>query len=166
MSTLKPPSKTTTHIPARPPPPLESTTPDAARAIASKFVARSRVLASDSFVYDIQDEPSRSNRATARSAAHGQRDVRGSTAASSRCLVYKCVNDAQFENWIRKARAVHGHRCLNIMERPALAGGPTTKEAMACEEDLGRVLRLRVHPGAPHGRVRATGARPGAQAST
>ncbi len=42
-------------------PPLDSTTPDAARTIAAKFVARSRVLASDGFiVYDIQDEPSRS----------------------------------------------------------------------------------------------------------
>ena len=58
-------------------------------------------------------------------------------ASGKECLVYKCVNDAQFENWIRKARAVHGHRCLNVVGRPSADGpakGPTTKEAMALVE--------------------------------
>ena len=120
-------------------PPLDSTTPDAARSIAAKFVARSRVLASDGFiVYDIQDEPSRSGaerpypfRQLMDSAAYAA-EVRA--ASGKECLVYKCVNDAQFEAWVRKARAVHGHRCLNIVGRPSADGpakGPTTKEAMA-----------------------------------
>ena len=120
-------------------PPLDSTTPDAARTIAAKFVARSRVLASDGFiVYDIQDEPSRSGaerpypfRQLMDSAAYAA-EVRA--ASGKECLVYKCVNDAEFERWVRKARAVHGHRCLNIVGRPSADGpakGPTTKEAMA-----------------------------------
>ena len=123
-------------------PPLESTTPDAARTIAAKFVARSRVLASDGFiVYDIQDEPSRSGaerpypfRQLMDSASYAA-EVRA--ASGKECLVYKCVNDAQFENWIRKARAVHGHRCLNVVGRPSADGpakGPTTKEAMVLVE--------------------------------
>ena len=120
-------------------PPLDSTTPDAARTIAAKFVARSRVLASDGFiVYDIQDEPSRSGaerpypfRQLMDSASYAA-EVRA--ASGKECLVYKCVNDAQFEAWVRKARAVHGHRCLNVVGRPSAnepAKGPTTKEAMA-----------------------------------
>ena len=112
-------------------PPLDSTTPDAARTIAAKFVARSRVLASDGFiVYDIQDEPSRSGAARPypfrqlMDSASYAAEVRA--ASGKECLVYKCVNDAEFENWIRKARAVHGHRCLNVVGRPSADGLPTT----------------------------------------
>jgi len=101
-------------------------------------VARSRVLASDGFiVYDIQDEPSRSGadrpypfRKLMDSGAYAA-CVR--KASGKECLVYKCVDDAAFDAWVRRARLVHGHACLNVVGRPAAdrpAQGPSIKDAM------------------------------------
>ena len=146
-------------------PPLDSTTPDAARTIAAKFVARSRVLASDGFiVYDIQDEPSRSGaerpypfRQLMDSASYAA-EVRA--ASGKECLVYKCVNDAQFEAWVRKAksrpRPPLPQRGREAVGRRPGEGADHQRGHGTGGEDLGRVLRLRVHPGAAHGRVRAT----------
>eukprot|EP00629_Pelagomonadales_sp_RCC1024_P015064 CAMPEP_0119261052 /NCGR_PEP_ID=MMETSP1329-20130426/1231_1 /TAXON_ID=114041 /ORGANISM="Genus nov. species nov., Strain RCC1024" /LENGTH=359 /DNA_ID=CAMNT_0007260549 /DNA_START=174 /DNA_END=1249 /DNA_ORIENTATION=- len=120
-------------------PPLESTSNEDAQKIAEKFVSRCRVLASDGFiVYDIQDEPSRSGADRPypfrKLMDSGTYAARVRKASGKECLVYKCVDDEHFHNWVRRAAAVHDNACLNIVGRPAADApprGPPMKEAMA-----------------------------------
>lgn len=119
-------------------PPGEGTPPGKCQQIADKFLHRSRVLASDGFiVYDIQDEPGRSDikrpfpfRRVMDSSAHAALLARSS---GRECLVYKCVADPNFDEWLERARTEHGHSAINIVGRATSEGkyeGPTVVEAM------------------------------------
>ena len=119
-------------------PPGEGTPPGKCQQIADKFLHRSRVLASDGFiVYDIQDEPGRSDierpfpfRRVMDSSTHAALLARSS---GRECLVYKCVADPQFDEWLERARNEHGHSAINIVGRATSEGkyeGPTVAEAM------------------------------------
>lgn len=101
-------------------------------------MARSRALASDGFiVYDIQDEPGRSDlerpfpfRRVMDSSRYAALLARSS---GKQCLVYKCVADANFEEWLERASTEHGHCAVNIVGRASSQGeyhGPTISEAM------------------------------------
>ena len=119
-------------------PPGEGTPPGKCQQIADKFLHRSRVLASDGFiVYDIQDEPGRSDierpfpfRRVMDSSTHAALLARSS---GRECLVYKCVADPHFDDWLERARNEHGHSAINIVGRATSTGkyeGPTVVEAM------------------------------------
>lgn len=77
-------------------PPGEGTPPGTCQTICNKFMARSRALASDGFiVYDIQDEPGRSDverpfpfRRVMDSSRYAALLARSS---GKQCLVYKCI---------------------------------------------------------------------------
>mmetsp|Transcript_19891 Transcript_19891/g.29501 ORF Transcript_19891/g.29501 Transcript_19891/m.29501 type:complete len:385 (+) Transcript_19891:72-1226(+) len=119
-------------------PPGEGTPPGKCQTICNKFMARSRALASDGFiVYDIQDEPGRSDmerpfpfRRVMDSSRYGALLSRSS---GKQCLIYKCVADPTFEEWVEKAAVEHGHTALNLVGRASSDGtyeGPTISEAM------------------------------------
>lgn len=119
-------------------PPGEGTPPGKCQQIADKFLQRSRVLASDGFiVYDIQDEPGRSDidrpfpfRKVMDSSAHAAMLARSS---GRECLVYKCVADPDFDEWLRVAKNDHGHSAINVVGRASSEGkyeGPSIAEAM------------------------------------
>ena len=86
-------------------PPGEGTPPGQCQTICRKFLSRSATLASDGFiVYDIQDEPGRSDvkrpfpfRRVMDSSRYAATLARSS---GKPCLVYKCVADAAFGEWI------------------------------------------------------------------
>lgn len=115
--------------------------------LANKFLARSRPLATDGFiVYDIQDEPGRTDmerpfpfRRVMDSSGHAALLSRSS---GLECLVYKCVADAKFDDWLRTAKSTHGHNAINLVGRASSEGkyeGPTISEAMqkvSAEEDI------------------------------
>jgi 5,10-methylenetetrahydrofolate reductase len=53
--------------------------------------------------------------------------------SGKQCLVYKCIADAQFDEWIETAHTSHGHSAINVVGRVSSAGefqGPTIAEAM------------------------------------
>mmetsp|Transcript_21868 Transcript_21868/g.37528 ORF Transcript_21868/g.37528 Transcript_21868/m.37528 type:complete len:393 (-) Transcript_21868:1215-2393(-) len=119
-------------------PPGEGTPPGKCQEIANKFLARSRPLATDGFiVYDIQDEPGRTDmdrpfpfRRVMDSSAHAALLARSS---GRECLVYKCVADANFDDWLQTAKTTHGHSAINLVGRASSEGkyeGPTIAEAM------------------------------------
>mmetsp|Transcript_10753 Transcript_10753/g.16499 ORF Transcript_10753/g.16499 Transcript_10753/m.16499 type:complete len:385 (+) Transcript_10753:74-1228(+) len=119
-------------------PPGEGTPPGKCQTICNKFMARSRALASDGFiVYDIQDEPGRSDmerpfpfRRVMDSSRYGALLSRSS---GKQCLIYKCVADPDFEEWVEKATVEHGHNAINLVGRASSEGayeGPTISEAM------------------------------------
>lgn len=121
-------------------PPGEGTPPGKCQQIADKFLARSRVLASDGFiVYDIQDEPGRSDlerpfpfRRVMDPSAHAALLARSS---GRECLVYKCVADPDFDGWLERAQNNHGHSAINVVGRATSSegvtyAGPTIAEAM------------------------------------
>lgn len=119
-------------------PPGEGTSPGKCQDIANKFLARSRPLATDGFiVYDIQDEPGRTDmdrpfpfRRVMDSSGHAALLSRSS---GKECLVYKCVADANFDEWLRTAVEAHGHGAINLVGRASSEGtyeGPTISEAM------------------------------------
>ncbi|KAH8066627.1 hypothetical protein JL722_1077 [Aureococcus anophagefferens] len=120
-------------------PPLDSTSVGDAQVIADKFIARSRNLASDGFiVYDIQDEPSRSG-ASRPFPFRQLMDSSTYAALVSRssgkpCVVYKCCDDENFEQWLETAADQHGHDAINVVGRPSADAppkGPSMREAMA-----------------------------------
>lgn len=121
-------------------PPGEGTTPGKVLEIATKFSNRSKALASDGFiVYDIQDEPGRSSDAAPRPFPFRRLMDSSPYAAvlartsGKQCLVYKCVADEQFDDWIEIARTSHGHTAINVVGRVSSSGtfvGPTISEAM------------------------------------
>ena len=119
-------------------PPGEGTPPGKCQDIADKFLQRSRPLAKDGFiVYDIQDEPGRTDmdrpfpfRRVMDSSAHAALLSRSS---GKDCLVYKCVADPNFDEWLQTAKTTHGHRAINLVGRASSEGeyqGPTIGEAM------------------------------------
>lgn len=121
-------------------PPGEGTPPGKCLEIASKFADRSRALATDGFiVYDIQDEPGRSDvvarpfpfRRVGDSSTYAGLLARTSNKP---CCVYKCVADAEFEPWVDRAVAAHGHSAVNLVGRATSSGqgfvGPTLPQAM------------------------------------
>ena len=128
-------------------PPGEGTPPGKCQDIADKFLQRSRPLAKDGFiVYDIQDEPGRTDmdrpfpfRRVMDSSAHAALLSRSS---GKDCLVYKCVADPNFDEWLQTAKTTHGHRAINLVGRASSEGeyqGPTIGEAMkkvAAEDDV------------------------------
>lgn len=128
-------------------PPGEGTPPGKCQSICNKFMSRSRALASDGFiVYDIQDEPGRSDmerpfpfRRVMDSSGYAALLARSS---GKQCLVYKCVADPDFDQWIATAKTEHGHSAINLVGRASSTGeyqGPTITEAMdkvAAEENL------------------------------
>lgn len=128
-------------------PPGEGTPPGKCQEIADKFLQRSRPLAVDGFiVYDIQDEPGRNDmdrpfpyRRVMDSSAHAALLSRSS---GRECLVYKCVADANFDDWLRTAKSTHNHCAINLVGRASSGGeyvGPTILEAMqkvASEKDV------------------------------
>eukprot|EP00545_Synedropsis_sp_CCMP1620_P011606 CAMPEP_0119007722 /NCGR_PEP_ID=MMETSP1176-20130426/3204_1 /TAXON_ID=265551 /ORGANISM="Synedropsis recta cf, Strain CCMP1620" /LENGTH=358 /DNA_ID=CAMNT_0006959921 /DNA_START=68 /DNA_END=1140 /DNA_ORIENTATION=- len=120
-------------------PPGEGTPPGKCQTICNKFMSRSRTLASDGFiVYDIQDEPGRSDmdrpfpfRRVMDSSGYAALLSRSS---GKQCLIYKCVADPNFEEWLTKATTEHGHSSINLVGRASSEGkyqGPTISEAMA-----------------------------------
>lgn len=119
-------------------PPAIHTAPGKAAEICSKFSSRSRALATDGFiVYDIQEEPGRS--ATPRPFPFRQlMDSSPYAALLARtsgkpCLVYKCVADASFDEWMETCSQEHGHTAINLVGRASSQGdyqGPTLGEAM------------------------------------
>eukprot|EP00586_Coscinodiscus_wailesii_P019530 CAMPEP_0172502704 /NCGR_PEP_ID=MMETSP1066-20121228/162111_1 /TAXON_ID=671091 /ORGANISM="Coscinodiscus wailesii, Strain CCMP2513" /LENGTH=398 /DNA_ID=CAMNT_0013278053 /DNA_START=97 /DNA_END=1293 /DNA_ORIENTATION=- len=124
-------------------PPSIATPPHKCQEICNKFTSRSRALANDGFiVYDIQDEPGRAanNTANAKRPFPFRKLMDSSSYASllarsggKPCLVYKCVADANFEDWIETAERDHGHSAINLVGRPTSDGeyaGPTAAEAM------------------------------------
>ncbi|CAB9497350.1 Methylenetetrahydrofolate reductase [Seminavis robusta] len=114
-------------------PPAKGTPLEKCQEIGDKFAARSNTLASDGFiVYDIQDEP-RGDR------PFPFRELMDSSAYAAMltryndCLVYKCVADADFDQWTRRASEEHGHSAVNLVGRPssqAEYAGPTLPAAM------------------------------------
>ena len=128
-------------------PPGKGTPPGKCQDIADKFLQRSRPLAKDGFiVYDIQDEPGRTDmdrpfpfRRVMDSSAHAALLSRSS---GKDCLVYKCVADPNFDEWLQTAKTTHGHRAINLVGRASSEGeyqGPTIGEAMkkvAAEDDV------------------------------
>mmetsp|Transcript_10197 Transcript_10197/g.15613 ORF Transcript_10197/g.15613 Transcript_10197/m.15613 type:complete len:322 (-) Transcript_10197:145-1110(-) len=55
-------------------------------------------------------------------------------SSGKQCLVYKCIADAQFDDWIQKAQQEHGHSTINLVGRASSQGdyqGPTMSQAMA-----------------------------------
>lgn len=119
-------------------PPGFGTPPGKCAQICSKFAARSRALATDGFiVYDIQDEPGRSDmqrpfpfRKLMDSSPYASLLARTS---GKPCLVYKCVADEQFDDWIDVASQDHGHTAVNLVGRASSEGdyqGPTLAQAM------------------------------------
>eukprot|EP00980_Cylindrotheca_fusiformis_P013068 scaffold3273_cov148-Cylindrotheca_fusiformis.AAC.3 len=124
-------------------PPGEGTSPGKCLEIATKFAARSRALATDGFiVYDIQDEPGRSDmkrpfpfRRVMDSSKYASLLAKTSNKA---CCVYKCVADAEFEDWIERAATEHGHSAINLVGRASSQGeyvGPTIAKAMELVKD-------------------------------
>lgn len=119
-------------------PPGEGTQPGKCLEIATKFAARSRALATDGFiVYDIQDEPGRSDMKRPfpfRRLMDSSRYASLLAKTSNKpCCVYKCVADAQFNEWIDTAASEHGHSAVNLVGRASSTGkymGPTISEAM------------------------------------
>lgn len=129
-------------------PPVAGTPPGACQRICDKFMARSRALASDGFVvYDIQDEPghadsnSNSNSNSNMPRPFPFRRVMDSSkyaallarSSGKQCLVYKCVADANFDEWLATATTEHGHSAINLVGRATSGGdyqGPTIAEAM------------------------------------
>lgn len=120
-------------------PPGEGTPPGKCQTICNKFMSRSRALASDGFiVYDIQDEPGRSDmdrpfpfRRVMDSSGYAALLSRSS---GKQCLIYKCVADPNFEEWLDRATNEHGHSAINLVGRASSGGtyeGPTISEAMA-----------------------------------
>jgi len=118
---------------------MASTSPGEAQKIASKFLARSRALASDGFIiYDIQDEPSRSGEARPfpfRQLTDPSRYAALVARTSGKdCLVYKCIDDEHFDEWVQTAATEHGHAAINVVGRPSSDGapkGPSIPVAMA-----------------------------------
>jgi hypothetical protein len=119
-------------------PPGEGTPPGKCQTVCNKFMARSRTLASDGFiVYDIQDEPGRSDierpfpfRRVMDSSRYAALLARSS---GKQCLVYKCVADPNFDEWLQRASTEHGHSAINLVGRATSGGdyqGPTIAEAM------------------------------------
>jgi 5,10-methylenetetrahydrofolate reductase len=119
-------------------PPGEGTPPGKCQTICNKFMARSRALASDGFiVYDIQDEPGRSDmerpfpfRRVMDSSGYAALLARSS---GKECVVYKCVADPKFDEWLERASTEHGHTAINLVGRASSKGeyqGPTISEAM------------------------------------
>lgn len=119
-------------------PPMIGTPPGKCAQICSKFAARSRALATDGFiVYDIQDEPGRSSmtrpfpfRKLMDSSPYAALLARTS---GKPCLVYKCVAEEHFEDWIETASKEHGHSAINLVGRASSEGvyqGPTLAQAM------------------------------------
>lgn len=119
-------------------PPGEGTPPHKAQTICDKFAARSRALASDGFVvYDIQDEPGRSDiprpfpfRKVMDSSRYA---ALLSRKTGKNCIVYKCVADKEFDKWLNRAFTEHGHHAINLVGRASSQGeyqGPTITEAM------------------------------------
>ncbi|CAJ1946650.1 unnamed protein product [Cylindrotheca closterium] len=119
-------------------PPGEGTQPGKCLEIATKFAARSRALATDGFiVYDIQDEPGRSDIKRPFPFRHLMNSSKYASllakTANKPCCVYKCVADAEFDNWIDTAVSEHGHSAVNLVGRASSTGeyvGPTISEAM------------------------------------
>lgn len=120
-------------------PPGEGTPPGKCQTICNKFMSRSRALASDGFiVYDIQDEPGRSDmdrpfpfRRVMDSSGYAALLSRSS---GKQCLIYKCVADPNFGEWLDRATNEHGHSAINLVGRASSGGtyeGPTISEAMA-----------------------------------
>ena len=93
-------------------PPGEGTPPGKCQDIAGKFIARSRPLAKDGYiVYDIQDEPGRTDmerpfpfRRVMDSSGYAALLARSS---GKECLVYKCVADKHFDQWLETAKDTH-----------------------------------------------------------
>jgi hypothetical protein len=119
-------------------PPGEGTPPGKCQTICNKFMARSRALASDGFiVYDIQDEPGRSDmerpfpfRRVMDSSGYAALLARSS---GKECVVYKCVADPNFDEWLEQATTEHGHSTINLVGRASSQGdyqGPTISQAM------------------------------------
>eukprot|EP00978_Attheya_sp_CCMP212_P009028 scaffold21251_cov42-Attheya_sp.AAC.2 len=119
-------------------PPGEGTPPGKCQTICNKFMARSRALASDGFiVYDIQDEPGRSDmerpfpfRRVMDSSRYAALLARSS---GKECVVYKCVADPNFDDWLQSASTEHGHSAINLVGRASSQGeyqGPTISQAM------------------------------------
>lgn len=121
-------------------PPGEGTAPGKVLEIATKFSNRSKALASDGFiVYDIQDEPGRSSDAAPRPFPFRRLMDSSPYAAvlartsGKQCLVYKCVADEHYDDWIDTAHTSHGHSAINVVGRVSSSGtfvGPTISEAM------------------------------------
>ncbi|KAG7361370.1 methylenetetrahydrofolate reductase [Nitzschia inconspicua] len=121
-------------------PPGEGTAPGKILEIATMFSNRSKALASDGFiVYDIQDEPGRSSDSSPRPFPFRHLMDSSTYAAvlartsGKQCLVYKCVADEKFDDWIQTAHTSHGHSAINVVGRVSSDGtfvGPTISEAM------------------------------------
>jgi Methylenetetrahydrofolate reductase len=122
-------------------PPQLGTSPAKCLEICTKFSNRSRVLATDGFiVYDIQDEPGRSDqprpfpfRKLMDSSPYAALLARTS---GKEALVYKCVADASFDDWLKACNEDHGHSAINLVGRATSKDddkyqGPTIAEAMA-----------------------------------
>eukprot|EP00635_Sarcinochrysidales_sp_CCMP3193_P009601 CAMPEP_0118913754 /NCGR_PEP_ID=MMETSP1166-20130328/14422_1 /TAXON_ID=1104430 /ORGANISM="Chrysoreinhardia sp, Strain CCMP3193" /LENGTH=397 /DNA_ID=CAMNT_0006853319 /DNA_START=3 /DNA_END=1196 /DNA_ORIENTATION=- len=127
-------------------PPMEKTSPGQAQEICGKFIARARSMPCDGYIiYDIQDEEGRSE-SPRPFPFRRLMDPSGyaslvSKTAGKDCLVYKCVNDANFEEWLDTCEKVHGHRAINVVGR-ATATGPTVGPSMA---DAMAIVRKRTH---------------------
>jgi len=121
-------------------PPAVKTPPGKCEEICLKFASRSRALATDGFiVYDIQDEPGRADAESARPFPFRKlMDSSPYAALLARtsgkpCLVYKCVADEHFDDWLSTASKEHGHTAINLVGRPSSDGvyqGPTLADAM------------------------------------
>uniref|UniRef100_A0A7S3K2T2 Methylenetetrahydrofolate reductase (NAD(P)H) n=1 Tax=Aureoumbra lagunensis TaxID=44058 RepID=A0A7S3K2T2_9STRA len=126
-------------------PPMEGTTPGAAQEICTKFVNRARSIPVDGYIiYDIQDEESRSSEP--RPFPFRQLTDPSGYAALVRAtsgkptVVYKCIADNEFENWLQRCENVHGHQAINVVGRASSKGdikqiGPSMNEAMAIVQD-------------------------------
>jgi hypothetical protein len=95
------------------------------------------VLAADGFiVYDIQDEPGRTEedrpfpfRRVMDSSTHA---ALLANLSGRECLVYKCVADPNFHEWLENNKTI-GHKAINLVGRASSMGtyeGPTISEAM------------------------------------
>ena len=128
-------------------PPASGTPSEKRLSIAEKFSRRSRVLATDGFiVYDIQDEPGRADDDSVKrpfpfrqlSDSSEYAALLGQTAHKE-CLVYKCVADDKFENWLDRTAATGG--AVNLVGRATSADdkyvGPTLPEALAQVHERG-----------------------------
>jgi hypothetical protein len=121
-------------------PPGEGTAPGKVLEICTKFSNRSQALASDGFiVYDIQDEPGRSSDSIPRPFPFRRLMDSSPYAAllartsGKQCLVYKCVADESFDEWITTAHTQHGISAINVVGRVSSEGtfqGPTISDAM------------------------------------
>ena len=121
-------------------PPMENTSPGQAQAICTKFVDRARSMPVDGYIiYDIQAEEDRSTEARP-FPFRKLMDPSGYASLVSKtsgkpCVVYKCIADAKFEEWLTKCAEVHGHGAINIVGRATAATenlvGPTMSEALA-----------------------------------